>query len=179
MEITIRESTEKDAEGIAKVHVTTWQSTYSDMADEEFLDNLKWEDRVEGWSDTLKNPKENVVNYVACSPEKVIGFLSGGKIRQPKGDYDAELYAIYMLPEYQGKGIGKMLMLKFVEWLVVNGFDSLLVWVAEENKYKKFYSTIGGDLSPYTDQHKIGKTKHKIVAYTWDSFRELHNTLSS
>ena len=178
MDITIREGAVQDAEGIAKVHVKSWQSTYRGIAEPEFLDGLSWEDRVEGWKDILQETKQDVLNYVALSPDKVVGFISGGKIREPKGDYDAELYAIYMLPDFQGKGIGKMLMLRFVDWLVLNGYNSLLAWVAEENRYKKFYSTLGGELSPYTGQHKIGHTKHKVVTYTWDSLQKLQNNLA-
>lgn len=43
----IRKATPSDAEGIARVHVESWKSTYINIVPEDFLKNLSYEKRVE------------------------------------------------------------------------------------------------------------------------------------
>lgn len=38
--ITIRKAVLTDAEGIAKVHVDSWKTTYANIVPDEYLDNL-------------------------------------------------------------------------------------------------------------------------------------------
>lgn len=69
---------------------------------------------------------------------KIVGFVGGGKIRtdNPENDlrYQSELYAIYLLKEAQGHGLGRRLMLALVEKLVEAGMHSMLLWVFAKKK---------------------------------------------
>src|SRR5690625_6928605 len=60
--------------------------------------------------------------------------------------FRSEIYAIYLLEKYQGKGIGKQLTRRLVERLVAEGFQSMLVIVLAENEAKYFYEALGGEL---------------------------------
>lgn len=43
----IRRAKLDDAQGIAKVHVNSWRTTYKDIIPNDFLDNLSVEQRTE------------------------------------------------------------------------------------------------------------------------------------
>lgn len=127
----IRKATLADAKGIARVHVDSWIATYRNIVPDTYLDQLSYEAREQLWTENLK--AEN--NFVAENDDReIIGFADGGKERTGKyAKLQGELYSIYILPEYQGKGIGRSLMKRVVQHLKANGQNSMLVWVLEEN----------------------------------------------
>ena len=112
-EIFIRKAEVDDAKGIAKVHVDSWRTTYKGIVPDTFLDNLSYEHRELTWK---KGINENNVYIAENENGKVIGFSTGGKERTGKYEaYIGELYAIYILKEFQGKGIGRLLFQSIVD----------------------------------------------------------------
>ncbi|HYT27958.1 MAG TPA: GNAT family N-acetyltransferase [Ktedonobacteraceae bacterium] len=112
--VTIREARIEDAPGIAKVHVDSWRTTYAGIVPPQHLANLSYDRREQIWKDILKNNASYI--YVAVTDSgQIIGFVSGGPERQRDPVYKGELYAIYLLQEYQGKGIGRRLVRVFAE----------------------------------------------------------------
>lgn len=157
--ITIREARLEDAEEIAKTNIACWQATYRHIFEESYLCSLKWEDRALKWQNLIS--KKDMIIYVALSQNQIIGFLSGGKSQT----YDAELYSIYILPQFQRQGIGLKLFTAFEEWMRRNGFHSFIVWVAEKNPYKDFYVKMGGKLTDLSKKHKFGNREIDIISY--------------
>lgn len=45
----IREASVEDAPAIARVTVDTWKTAYRGIIDDNYLDNLTYEDREKGW----------------------------------------------------------------------------------------------------------------------------------
>src|SRR6476620_2439988 len=108
MDITIRKATEKDIKGIAKVHVDSWKITYKGIISDEIIDNATYESREKQWENIFKQAVGNEYRYVAETfDQKIIGFIDGGHERTGKYNCDGELYAIYLLKEYQGNKLGK------------------------------------------------------------------------
>lgn len=162
----IRKARLEDAEAIAKVHVESWRSAYRNVVDDDFLDTLKWEDRLARWQKLIEVSSDSAI-FVATRDNQVVGFLSGGKIREPTLPYDGELYAIYVHPHFQRQGVGEELFAAFAAWAKENNLHALLVWVAEKSPYKQFYSKMHGELTPYSQFHKIGNREIKVIAYGW------------
>ena len=66
-----------------------------------------------------------------------------------KNDY-AELTALYVYPEYQGKGIGTKLRDIFVEWAKSKKADKYVIGVLKDNaRARKVYESWSGKLSEY------------------------------
>lgn len=166
-EVVIRKASAEDASAIARVHVKSWQTTYNGILEKKFLDSLKWEDRINWWEESLTDPEEGTENFVALIDDQVIGFIGGGKIRDSKNGYDAELYAIYILDEFRGLGIGRKLFNRLVKWLKRKGFSSMLVRVAEKNRYRDFYTRLGAELGEFRDTHTIGGKAIDVGTYLW------------
>ncbi|WP_064092767.1 GNAT family N-acetyltransferase [Rossellomorea aquimaris] len=131
----IRKAVKEDALGIAIVHVHSWKTTYEGIVDDHYLESLSIEERQKKWIQILSSSS----NTYVCEGKdgRIVGFVSYGKERT--GEYEGELYALYLLKDYQGKGIGKDLFTSAVTSLKNQGFNSMFIWVLKDNPYKHFY----------------------------------------
>ncbi len=96
----IREAVLEDAEGIARVHVDSWRTTYKGIVSETVLQQLSYEQRAENWR---RGIGKNALYVAEDESGRIVGFATGGKERTGNYDVDGELYAIYLLNEVQGK----------------------------------------------------------------------------
>jgi ribosomal protein S18 acetylase RimI-like enzyme len=159
----VREASIEDAEGIAKVHVNSWRSTYKGIISESYLSSLSVESRMKSWLWTFENQGEHEKLFVAEDMEgKIVGFSNGGRSRNGEFIHDGELYAIYLLREYQRIGVGKILFNSVVESLKNNGYSSMMLWVLRDNPSVRFYKLQGGQT--------VGQ---KIISIGSDSLVEL------
>jgi L-amino acid N-acyltransferase YncA len=134
--LLIRRATEQDAAEIAHVHVQSWRTTYAGIVPDEYLAALNETERTALWREWLTR---DIQVYIAQVEGTVVGFISGGPIREPVQNYDAELFAIYLLQQAQGQGIGSKLLKELAESLMNKGFARMAVWVLERNSAKLFY----------------------------------------
>jgi GNAT superfamily N-acetyltransferase len=142
MQFSIRKATVEDAAAIAFVHVESWRSTYAGTLPEAFLASLCVAERCALWKAAIEAGE--AVLFVAERGREIRGFACAGKLRAAIGGYDAELYAIYLLREFQGQGMGRRLLQGAAEALRGQGFTSLAVWVLAENPAVSFYRHLGG-----------------------------------
>src|ERR1700737_3403553 len=105
--VTIRPATPDDAEAIAHVHVQSWLTTYAGIVPQAYLSTLDETARTASWREWLAL---TVKVLVAELDGQIVGFASGGPLREPLQNYDAELYAIYLLQPAQGRGVGTSLL---------------------------------------------------------------------
>ena len=63
---------------------------------------------------------------------------------------EAEIQSFYVLREHQRKGVGSILLLALVEWLVSASVSRLCVGIAAENPYRSFYVKHGAS---YLNEH--------------------------
>ena len=168
MSFVIREAKSEDVTGIAKVHVDSWRTTYKGIVSDEYLSNLTYESRKKIWDSGV--PRGGV--YVAVNEKnEVVGFSCGGLERS--GDYPSyrgEIYAIYLLEEYQGMGLGKKLVEPIIKDLVGRDVYTMLVLVIAENKARFFYESLG---AKEVDQVEvtIGEKLYTEIVYAWDDIR--------
>ena len=74
----IRKATKNDAEGIAKVHVDSWRTTYKGIIPDDLLFKLSYKNRTELWIKNIE--KEDNFVVLAENPEgEIIGFADCGK----------------------------------------------------------------------------------------------------
>jgi len=141
----IKDATINDASGIAKVHIDSWKSTYSnDLLPQAYLDNLDYEARTNRWKEILSQLDKKSHCHIATNQDQIIGFCCGGPNRDDDINYDSEIYAIYLLEHYHRQGIGKDLFQKSIARLINNNFKSMVLWVLKENPTVKFYQHMGG-----------------------------------
>lgn len=174
----IRKAEIADAEGIAKVHVDSWRTTYKGIIPDEYLENLSYEKRVMMWKSILSAESnelfENLIVHVAENETgEIVGFVSGGKKQDAFKDYKGELSGIYLLKEYQRHGIGHRIVAAFVQSLLDINVENMLVWFLAENSAKLFYEKLGGR-EICKGKIVIGKELNSL-AYGWKNIRVILN----
>lgn len=165
--VTIRSATQQDAAAISQVHIASWRTTYQGIVPESYLAGL---DETAGSASWRQWIESGISVFVAMQNAAIVGFISGGPIRDPIDGYDAELFTIYLLQRVQRSGIGTALLRKLASRLDENGFENLMVWVLEDNASSGFYEKSGA-LRISSRQIEITGTLLPVVAYGWPNLR--------
>jgi ribosomal protein S18 acetylase RimI-like enzyme len=164
----IRTATPMDSKKIAEVHLATWKSAYAGIVSQKHLDSLLLEPRVVRWNEILQRNGEKETTIVSEVEEEVVGFLSIGPNRTLTSDFEGEIYALYLLRDFQKRGIGAALLKHGMAELRKRGFKSVIVWVLKDNPSRHFYEKMGGR-EIEDNLIRIGEQDLKEVAYGWDS----------
>jgi GNAT superfamily N-acetyltransferase len=166
---SIRAAVQTDAYGIAQVHVESWRTTYAGILPDAYLAGLDQSLRTRLWQEWLAGP---TAIFVAERDGLVVGFAHAGPNREPTESCDAELYALYLLKEAQGIGIGTALLRATATELVARNFKGMAVWVLEQNRSRMFYERTGAYLTA-TKVIEIGGVKLMEVYYAWPDLAKL------
>ena len=171
--VLVRPAHGQDAWAIARVHVQSWRTTYAGIVSAHYLASLNEPERVLLWQDRLTR---DIEIYVAEQDGEVVGFICGGKMREPLRECDAELFTIYLLDRVQRRGLGSALLQKLAESLVAKGFKSMNVWVLERNPAVHFYERSGATRVSEKEV-EIGGVLHQEVAFAWPDITKLASPL--
>jgi ribosomal protein S18 acetylase RimI-like enzyme len=110
-EIRIAPADPEDAQGMAEVFYKTWLATYpnkkagitTDDIEDRFKDSFT-EESLAKRAERIAIPREGETSFLAKDGDRIVGVCH--IVRHPDKN---ELQAIYILPEYQGKGVGGLL----------------------------------------------------------------------
>ncbi|PJI53139.1 GNAT family N-acetyltransferase, partial [Methylobacterium radiotolerans] len=81
--------------------------------------------------------------------ELVVGYAAYGRTRSRSLGTEAEIDELYLLPEYQGVGLGRRLFRAVRNDLADHGLTRLGVWSLEDNaRASAFYEGLGGVAGP-------------------------------
>ncbi len=133
MGVTVRLAREDDAEAIAEVHVETWQDAYAGLLPQEDLDGLSRRRQTRRWRRAIRNPEAELGQVFVADADGIAGFGSAD------GE-TGEITTLYVRPDAQRRGIGRMLFWRMAEFL--EGPVSL--WVLDGNPAAGFYKRLGG-----------------------------------
>lgn len=140
----IRQATVDDAKQIGKVHVASWQSAYLGIIPKNILDSQSEVVRASFWRRFLSEGGWPV--FVAIAADDIVGFASCIPCRDSDLSEDSvcELAAVYLLERVARRGIGTLLLDRCSVEAVERGFDSMTLWVLEENvQAQAFYVSCG------------------------------------
>ncbi|WP_459501219.1 N-acetyltransferase family protein [Bacillus sp. C1] len=171
MQIEIRKARKADIKGIVRVHVDSWRTTYKGIVSDDVLDNVTYAAREKQREMIFQQATAQQYTYVAENADgTIIGFIDGGPERTGKYDCDGELYAIYLLEEYQRYKVGQRLFQTLVSEFIKNDIRSILVWVISNNPSTGFYEKF----SPERVDTKFLERLHvQETAYRWRDIGKL------
>ena len=131
----IRRAVPDDAMSIASVHVRSWQAAYPGLLPQDYLDELRPEHRVGGWSQVLQGtdwPRAGVFVLVdgesssgeGSRPGEVVGFCHLCPTRDDDRDRatTGEVTSIYLAPEAWGAGNGVALLAVAIDEMTEAGY---------------------------------------------------------
>ncbi len=166
LKITFREANIADTLAIAKVHVQSWRESFAGIVPQTFLEKMSVENRAKAFEKGFTVDFYKM--FVAETQENgIVGFADFGKARDNNSRYEAELYAIYFLRDFQRKGIGGKLFDLGVKYLIAQNINSLALTALEISPYKSFYEKMGGHLIERKTTNIEGASYATIV-YGWD-----------
>ena len=128
-----------DALAVAQVHVRSWQEAYQGLLPDNYLAQLRAEDRASQYDFATRDPlKPRTI--VALEDGQILGFATTAPSRDADlADY-GELCALYVHPDRWGKGIGTALVAAARAHLFESGFRDALLWVLAGNlRAERFY----------------------------------------
>lgn len=165
--ITFREAAAADALAVAEVHVQSWQASFTGIVPQTFLDKMSVENRAQAFEKGFAADCYKM--FVAETQENgIVGFADFGKARDNNSKYEAELYALYLLSDYQRKGIGGKLFDLGVQYLRSNQMNSLNVITLEVSPFKSFYKKMGGRIVK-RGTTEIEGVSYSTVIYGWEN----------
>ena len=133
----------ENAYDIARIHVCTWQAAYKGIMPETYLENLSIDKRQKRWESLLQDSKRNTL-ITTNEAGELVGWSSCGLSRDKDVSGVAELYAIYIHPDYWGKGFGRELMIASETLMKSLGFSKITLWVLKKNsRTRHFYKKAG------------------------------------
>ena len=131
--MNIRRATEEDATNIASVAITTWVNTYApegmnDVYSKYILKRF-----------TPASIKKEIGRNFVLVAETAFGIVGYALVSNSE-DRKHEIETIYMLPKFQGSGIGKALM----DYIVSSYSEALWLKCADNNPQAlSFYRSYG------------------------------------
>ena len=144
--VRIRPAAVSDAPAMAAVHVETWRTTYAGLLPDRYLLRLSVPERAERWRVMLARRRSEQVFVAEINAVGVVGFASCGALRSGFYGYRGEVYTLYVLPDWQGRGLGRALLGVSFQDLFDRGISSAFLWVVAGSPNRFFYEAMGGKI---------------------------------
>lgn len=142
--MTIRHTTLKDAERIGFINSASWRTTYTGLIDEKAFEAMTPETMLAKWTNIISicaSTKSFVL--VAEEEKEIVGYIfCGPNDSADTKEFEWILFGLYLLQEYQGKGIGKALFVEAVKEMKHLQAHSFALYVLSSNtKARTFYES--------------------------------------
>ena len=168
MPISLRPARPGDAAAIAKVHVETWRAAYAGIVPDTYLVSMTESKQALMWNNMIRRAAAPEAVLAAESTDvpggRIVGFGSCGGARGQSGG--GEIFTLYVAPDWQGQGIGRLLLEALFVQLHGSGLNQAVIWVLSGNPARFFYEALGG--------RRIAERKERFAGvdlaeagYTW------------
>ncbi len=163
-EYGIRKMNYEDAEAVTDVLINTWQTSYRGIVSDDCLDHM---DR----NTLIERRRRQYKNYIVVVMEgRIVGFcwyMNNNSYSQDVPEADSEVVALYVLPECQGKSLGRALITYAMDDLREQGRKKMVIWCLKENHpSRKFYKKMGGTIFGEHKTH-IGNQDYDEVGFMY------------
>jgi len=139
----LRAAKPDDSLAVARVHVRSWQVGYKGLLPDQYLDQLKAEERARTYtfgSPDLLQP----ATMVAVEQDEICGFVTTAPARDSDAKGKGEICALYVDPGHWQRGIGAALITAARSCLAEQGFGAAVLWLLAGNtRGERFYRTDG------------------------------------
>lgn len=165
--VLVRQAYPSDAAVIARIHVETWRATYAGLLPDRVLAGMRQEHHRASWKSVLLGKRGRETVLVAEQAKTgVVGFVSAGRARSSLPGYEAEIYTLYVVPDFQNRGIGMRLLEAVFQRLGQENLHGAMLWVLAKNPSRFFYEAAGGVKIALRKERLWGVVLPEI-AYGW------------
>jgi len=149
---------------MSRIYVQSWRDTYLSVIPFGFLYEMSEAQHEQAFLKELNSKK--VISFVAEDAGRVVGFITGGNERNGNDIYSGEIYTLYVLKNFQRRGIGGNLVSALAMQLQQNSIYSMLVRVLKLNPYRRFYKKINGTYIK-TERLAVAGEVMDLETYAW------------
>lgn len=172
MTVSCRPATPADDEAVAEVRIRSWQAAYRGLVPQPYLDALSAAGEAERRR-VRYGPADRPLDHVAEIGRQVVGWVALGPYRDDDGDAPGpgcgEIGAIYALPEWWGRGVGRALLAYALGDLRRQGLSPVLLWVLTGNdQARRFYERAGFHLDGAAHDFELAGVVLPEVRYRHD-----------
>ncbi|HEY6597236.1 MAG TPA: GNAT family N-acetyltransferase [Asanoa sp.] len=143
MTVTLRQAgPDEDLAPVGALHHRSRVAAYRDFVPVEELETFGAAAFGAWWTERWTWERRTHRLTVAECDGRLVGFTYVG----PDGDDDgvAQLYAIHLEPQEQGKGLGRLLMVDALDALRAAGWPRVVLWVLAGNAHARRFYERGG-----------------------------------
>ena len=131
---------------VARVHVRSWQAAYRNILPDNYLDQLRPQDRASKYDFATRDPLKP--QTILAVDEGIESAIHGFATTMPVTDSDmpgcGELCALYVDPQHWGAGAGRALLAAARAHMFQQGFQRAILWVLTGNmRAERFYQRDG------------------------------------
>jgi GNAT superfamily N-acetyltransferase len=157
MAVTIHKANIAHARGIARVYVDAWRTTYAGLLPARALTGMSYDRQTVEWAHQIRHKGLHCPILVAHDETgSLVGMTSFGRARledrpasapflaSGDGNGTGEVFTLYVHPDRQDRGIGRVLLAAAFEGLRAKGLNRAYVWVLGDNPARYFYERMGG-----------------------------------
>lgn len=141
----VRPATPDDAEAIETVRITTWKACFRGVVSDAFLDGLTVTPaRIQRYRNALDGAQRSML-VVACSGPEIIGMGVAEQASDTQIGADVgEVRALYVLPGWQGRSVGRALLDQLTAALRSRGNRAAVLWTLRDlPPTRRFYEANG------------------------------------
>ena len=163
--ISVRMARPGDETGIARVHDTAWRDAYRGVIPGRELERMVQRRGPAWWRQAIRAGTRLIVLDFA---DAIAGYASYGRNRMPALGYGGEIFELYLMPEYQGVGLGRRMFDAARADLADHGLPNFVVWALGGNdRAIDFYQRRGGVLVRRA-RERFGDETRERIAFGFD-----------
>ena len=157
---SIRRARAADLGGLSRVFDSAWREAYRGVIPGLALERLIAARGAPWWRAALERGRPIAVIETS---ESIVGYACYGRARSQVLGTEGEIDELYLLPEYQGVGLGRRLFRAVRNDLADRGMPRLGVWSLEDNlRAGAFYESLGGNAGPRVPDRVAGVPLIKV-----------------
>ena len=142
--VEIREATEGDLGAVAAIHIESWRAAYRGIVSDSILEGLSVAEQLVVWRKWYVAPEAEI--WLAVRSGRPIAFsrLVPAPDNADSPANAGEVTHLYAAPRVLGQGVGRALFSRVLSVAQSRHFDSLILWVLEDNdRARTFYERFG------------------------------------
>ncbi len=164
LSIDVRRAEAQDAEAITSVHDASWRFAYDGIIPARELSRMIARRGARWWDRAIRRGTAILIIEVGGT---IAGYATFGPNRARDLAQKGEVYELYLLPEYQGIGLGTRLFLAARRELARYGYDTTVVWALADNENAcRFYRNAGGRRVARSTE-RFGDAALTKIAFAW------------
>jgi ribosomal protein S18 acetylase RimI-like enzyme len=162
--IAIRRPRRSDAAAVANIHEAAWREAYLGILPGPTLDSMIARRGSAKWADAFaRSAGYRIIDFGG----ECAGYSHFGGSRTRRAEARAEIYELYLAPEYQGLGLGRRLFAETRALATKAHGAGLIIWaLAANERAAAFYRALGGREGPTTVE-TLGGASYDKNSWLW------------